>query len=81
MVLYEEIQGQQSLDVPAVAANLELLHELDDPRIRALVDISMLMPSLPPSYLDELRAGEVSTKACSRVWKANGVPPRRMMRS
>lgn len=73
VVLYEEIQGQQTLDVPAVAANLELLHELDDPRIRTLIDISMLMPSLPPSYLDELRRGGVDDDLLTRLeheWRA-----------
>lgn len=73
VVLYEEIQGQQTLDVPAVAANLELLQQLDDPRIRVLIDISMLMPSLPPSYLEELRRGGVGTELVSlleREWRA-----------
>jgi sugar phosphate isomerase/epimerase len=55
VVLYEEIQGQQTLDSPANAANLELLTGLDDPRIRVLIDISILMPSLPPTYLTALR--------------------------
>jgi len=67
VVLYEEIQGQQTLDVPAVAENLELLRRLDDPRIRTLVDISMLMPSLPPSYLDELRRGGVDEQLLARL--------------
>lgn len=73
VVLYEEIQGQQSLDVPANAANLELLQELDDPRIRVLIDISMLMPSLPPSYLEELRRGGVDDSLLHRLdtaWRA-----------
>ncbi|MFB7893732.1 hypothetical protein ACFC1I_16150 [Microbacterium sp. NPDC056044] len=73
VVLYEEIQGQQTLDQPAVAANLELLQGLDDPRIRVLVDISLLMPSLPPSYLDELRRGGVDDELVHRLeteWRA-----------
>jgi len=73
VVLYEEIQGQQTLDVPANAANLELLQGLDDPRIRVLIDISMLMPSLPPSYLEELRRGGVDEELVRRLeteWRA-----------
>ncbi|MFB7883288.1 hypothetical protein [Microbacterium sp. NPDC056057] len=73
VVLYEEIQGQQTLDLPAVAANLELLQGLDDPRVRVLVDISLLMPSLPPSYLDELRRGGVDEELVRRLeteWRA-----------
>ncbi|TDN91291.1 sugar phosphate isomerase/epimerase [Microbacterium sp. BK668] len=67
VVLYEEIQGQQSLDVPGNAENLELLASLDDPRIRVLIDISMLMPALPPSYLEELRAGGVGDALLDRL--------------
>ncbi|MFH8251190.1 TIM barrel protein [Microbacterium sp. B2969] len=67
VVLYEEIQGQQTLDVPAVAENLALLEELDDPHVRVLIDISMLMPSLPPSYLDELRRGGVDAALLERL--------------
>ncbi|WP_345800743.1 hypothetical protein AAIB33_14880 [Microbacterium sp. AZCO] len=67
VVLYEEIQGQQTLEVPAVAANLELLDALGDPRIRVLIDISMLMPSVPPSYLEQLRAGGVSAALVDRL--------------
>ncbi|WP_222855147.1 hypothetical protein [Microbacterium ureisolvens] len=73
VVLYEEIQGQQTLDVPAVAANLEQLVQLDDPRIRVLIDISMLMPALPPSYLEELRRGGVDEELVRRLeteWRA-----------
>lgn len=73
VVLFEEIQGQQTLDVPAVAANLELLQSLGDPRIRTLIDISMLMPSLPPSYLQELRRGGVDDGLLRRLeqeWRA-----------
>jgi sugar phosphate isomerase/epimerase len=67
VVLYEEIQGQQTLDAPADAANLELLQALGDPRIRVLIDISMLMPTLPPSYLDELRRGGVDEDLVRRL--------------
>lgn len=67
VVLYEEIQGQQTLDVPANAANLELLGGLGDPRIRVLIDISMLMPSLPPSYLAALRDAGVRGDLVDRL--------------
>jgi len=73
VVLYEEIQGQQTLDLAHNAANLELLQQLDDPRIRVLIDISMLMPSLPPSYLEELRRGGVDEELVRRLetdWRA-----------
>jgi sugar phosphate isomerase/epimerase len=73
IVLYEEIQGQQNLDVPAIAENLALLESLDDPHVRVLVDISMLMPSLPPSYLEELRASGVDRALVDRLaddWRA-----------
>ncbi|WP_228479377.1 DUF6379 domain-containing protein [Microbacterium atlanticum] len=73
VVLFEEIQGQQTLDSPAVADNLALLETLDDPRIRVLIDISMLMPSLPPTYLEELRRGgldEELVRRLERQWRA-----------
>ncbi|WP_426322312.1 hypothetical protein [Microbacterium sp. E-13] len=73
VILFEEIQGQQTLDSPAVAANLALLEDLADPRIRVLIDISMLMPSLPPTYLEQLRAGGVEEPLVRRLeheWRA-----------
>ncbi|GAA1061480.1 restriction endonuclease subunit R [Agromyces bracchium] len=58
LVLYEEIQGQQSPTSPATAPAIRTIADLDDPHLRLLVDISMLMPALPPSYLERLdRAG------------------------
>lgn len=59
LVLYEEMQGQQSPDTAECAAAIEVVAGIDDPAVRLLVDISMLMPSLPPTYLDRLRAGGV----------------------
>jgi hypothetical protein len=55
LTLYEEIQGQQSLSDPRV----ESIAELADEHIRLLVDTSMFMPALPPSYLERLRRGGV----------------------
>jgi hypothetical protein len=57
LVLYEEAQGHQTPQNPAVADAYETIARLDDPRIRLLVDISMLMPALPVSYLALLRDG------------------------
>ncbi|MFT4215152.1 MAG: restriction endonuclease subunit R [Microbacterium sp.] len=60
LVLYEEIQGPQDPLSPQLAPAVEAIAQLDDPRVRLLVDISMLMPTLPITYLDRLdAAGEV----------------------
>ncbi|MFK0006372.1 restriction endonuclease subunit R [Paenarthrobacter sp. NPDC090520] len=72
LVLFEEIQGQQDPRNPRVQPALDHIAALDDPRIRVLVDISMLMPALPVSYLDELARGGVSPVLCNRLeseWK------------
>jgi len=63
LTLYEEIQGPQPLDHPAVAT----IRDLADPHLRLLVDISMFMPALPPTYLDELRRGGISTSLLDRL--------------
>jgi hypothetical protein len=49
ITLFEEAQGSQTPVAAAAAA--ETIADLADPRIRLLVDISMLMPALPVSYL------------------------------
>jgi len=67
LVLYEEIQGQQTPDSPAVGAALDIFEELDDDRLRVLVDCSMFMPSLPPSYLAVLRGGGVPEALLTRL--------------
>ncbi len=67
LTLFEEIQGQQVPGTPAVDAGLAVIDKLDDPRIRVLVDISMLMPSLPTSYLEELRAGGIAEDLLRRL--------------
>ena len=54
LVLYEEIQGQQTPDSPTTAEAIEVIAGVDDPHVRLLVDISMLMPALPTTYLAEL---------------------------
>lgn len=67
LTLYEEIQGQQAPGTPAVDAALAVIDDLDDPRVRVLVDISMLMPALPDSYLEVLRAGGVPEELLRRL--------------
>lgn len=67
LVLYEEIQGQQSLDSPAAAAAIETIAELTDRRVRLLVDISMLMPALPVTYLARLRTGGIPVELMQRL--------------
>ncbi|MEV7636779.1 restriction endonuclease subunit R [Pseudarthrobacter enclensis] len=67
LVLYEEIQGQQAPSAPATAEALETVASIGDPRLRILVDISMLMPALPVSYLDELSRGGVPADLVARL--------------
>lgn len=54
LTLYEEVQGQQTPEEPAVARAIDDIAELDDPRVRLLIDTSMLMPALPVTYLAAL---------------------------
>ena len=91
LILYEEVQGHQAPGDPAVAAAYETIARLDDPRIRLLVDISMLMPALPTSYLGLLRDGGVPASLVDalesdwrdpaidaevvRLLQSGGVPP------
>jgi hypothetical protein len=67
LVLYEEIQGQQVPESPAIAPALDTIAGLADDHVRVLVDISMLMPSLPASYLEELRRGDVPDELVTRL--------------
>lgn len=67
LVLYEEIQGQQTPGNPAVAPALETIAGLADDHVRVLVDISMLMPALPVSYLEEVRRGGVPQELMARL--------------
>lgn len=72
LVLFEEIQGHQTPLNPQIRPALDQIAALDDPKVRVLVDISMLMPALPVTYLDELARGGVSPVLCSRLeseWK------------
>jgi hypothetical protein len=67
LVLYEEIQGQQTPGNPAVAPALEAIAGLADDHVRVLVDISMLMPALPVTYLHELQRGGVPSGLLERL--------------
>jgi hypothetical protein len=70
LTLYEEIQGQQNLTDHAV----DIIRQLADDRVRLLVDTSMFMPALPPSYLDRLRHGGVPEPLVVRLSDEWGDP-------
>lgn len=59
LVLFEEIQGQQTPTSPTTEAAIDVIVRVDDPRVRLLVDISMLMPALPTTYLEQLAAAGI----------------------
>ena len=67
LVLFEEIQGQQTPDSPSTATAIDAIAGLDDPRVRVLVDISMLMPALPPTYLEQLAAAGLPGDLLARL--------------
>ncbi|KJL47347.1 Xylose isomerase-like TIM barrel [Microbacterium hydrocarbonoxydans] len=91
LMLFEEAQGQQHPASTAHAAAFETIADFDDDHLRLLVDISMLMPALPVSYLDRLEAGGIPGELLTRLrddWKdqatqdavvallrSGGVPP------
>ncbi len=62
LVLFEEIQGSQTPGSPQAGEAIDRIVGLDDPHIRLLVDISMLMPAVPESYLERLEAGGVPSE-------------------
>lgn len=67
LVLFEEAQGPQA---PASAAHREAydtIASIDDPHVRLLIDISMLMPALPTSYLATLRESSLPTAFVDRL--------------
>ncbi|PPG92780.1 restriction endonuclease subunit R [Rathayibacter sp. AY1F3] len=75
LVLQEEIQGQQAPARPDVAAALETIAALDDPRLRLAVDVSLLMPALPTSYLARLAEAGLPADFVSRLaddWTGHG---------
>ncbi|WP_173921650.1 restriction endonuclease subunit R [Agromyces sp. Marseille-P2726] len=67
LVLFEEIQGQQTPTSAAAAAAIDVIARLDEPRVRLLVDISMLMPALPSTYLEQLAAAGIPNHLLARL--------------
>ncbi|WP_382303704.1 DUF6379 domain-containing protein [Herbiconiux sp. UC225_62] len=67
LTLFEEVQGQQTPPSPAHREACEAIVDLNDPRLRFVVDISILMPALPESYLVELEAGGVPAELIARL--------------
>ena len=65
LVLFEEAQGRQTPS--AQAADYDAIAALDDPHVRLLIDISMLMPALPPTYLDRLKEGGIPADLLARL--------------
>lgn len=65
LVLYEEAQGHET--PTARAAAYDRIGELDSPRVRLLLDISMLMPALPVTYLDRLERGGLPAELLRRL--------------
>lgn len=91
ITLFEEIQGPQTPGSPAAGAAIDHIVALDHARVRLVVDISMLMPALPESYLRVLERGGIpaalidtlrhdwrdpaTTDAVVALLRAGGVPP------
>mgnify|MGYP001806173678 FL=1 len=71
---YEEIQGPQTPGSAHAGAAIDRIVARDDPRVRLLVDISMFMPAVPESYLQQLEVGGVPTALIARLREAWGDP-------
>jgi hypothetical protein len=67
LVLFEEAQGSGAPGNPAFEPAYETLARLDDPHVRLLLDISMLMPALPLTYLDRLEASHMPQELVRRL--------------
>lgn len=67
LVLYEEAQGHQTPQDLATAPAYDRIAELDSPHVRLLLDISMLMPALPVSYLEALDRGGIPADLLRRL--------------
>lgn len=65
LVLYEEAQGHET--PVARPAAYDRLAGLDSPHVRLLLDISMLMPALPVTYLEELERGGIDAALVQRL--------------
>lgn len=62
---FEEAQGQQAPG--AATREVAAIAELDDPHVRLLVDISMLMPAVPVSYLDRITGSGLPDDLVTRL--------------
>ncbi|HEX7835140.1 MAG TPA: restriction endonuclease subunit R, partial [Pseudolysinimonas sp.] len=60
-----EAQGRQTPQ--AEPAGYDTIAALGDPRIRLLIDISMLMPAPPVSYLERLERGGLESGLIARI--------------
>ena len=91
LVLFEEAQGSGTPTNPQTGPAYDTLARLDSPHIRLLLDISMLMPALPVTYLDLLDRSDLprdllrrlrdewadpaTTGAVVEVLRSGAVPP------
>lgn len=65
LVFYEEAQGHET---PAARPEAYArIAELDSPHVRLLLDISMLMPALPVTYLEQLERGGIRADLLKRL--------------
>lgn len=67
LILFEEAQGSGSPSNPAAAPAYDTIAAMDTPHVRLLVDISMLMPALPVSYLELLDATDLPRDLLRRL--------------
>ncbi|WP_231916238.1 restriction endonuclease subunit R [Microbacterium karelineae] len=77
LVLFEEAQGSQTPGSDAHAADYDEIARLDDPHLRLLIDISMLMPALPTSYVRALASAGVDDALVRRLadgWRDPATP-------
>jgi hypothetical protein len=67
LVLYQEIQGQQVPGSPGYNESITTIDALNDPHLRVLLDSSMLMPSLPTTYVEALAESGVPPRVVAAV--------------
>jgi len=65
LVLYEEAQGHET--PTARPGDYDRVAAVDTPHVRLLLDISMLMPALPVTYLERLERGGIPTDLARRL--------------
>ena len=68
LILYEEFQGQQTPE--RISAAVETIENLNDPRIRLLLDTSLLMQALPTSYLEIMARSGLDKQLLERLTEA-----------